>query len=131
MNNILYFVISAVLGFVSIVIPPYVTPGKSIIYYESPLFPIITTAIKNIYILPTIVLLVIVGFILGYFKTNKWWLWGIATIILFPTSSLLEMTLYPSSHNLWPFEFLIYSILAVPPCIGAFLGYKLRIKKHE
>jgi hypothetical protein len=88
----------------------------------------IATAIKNLSIFPTTALLTIAGFILGYLRPEIWWLLGFATIMLFPIAAICEMVLYPTTHTLWPVEFLMYGILSIPPMIGAFLGSKLKNK---
>ena len=127
-TNVCFFIVAAVLGFLSIILPPYITPGKKVVFYDAPLFPLIATAIKNLSILPTTLLLMITGCIMGYLKSEIWWLLGFSTIILFPIASTSEMILYPTTHNLWPLEFLVYGILSIPPLIGALFGSKLKNK---
>jgi len=124
--NVLFFIVAAVLGSLSIILPPYISPGKKVVFYDAPLFPIIATAIKNLSIFPTTLLLLIAGFIVGYLKSDIWWLLGFATVILFPIAAISEMILYPTTHNLWPLELLVYGILSIPPIIGALLGSKLK-----
>jgi hypothetical protein len=126
LRNVFFFIIAAVLGFISIIVPPYIKPGDKLVFYDPPLFPIFATAIKNFSIFPTTILLTIAGIIVGYLKPEIWWLLGLATVILFPIASISEMVLYPATHNLWPLELLIYGIMSIPPIIGAFLGSKLR-----
>jgi len=128
LTNVLFFIVAAVLGSLSIILTPYITPGRKVVFYDAPLFLIIATAIKNLSIFPTTLLLLIAGFIVGYLKSEMWWLLGFATVILFPIASISEMVLYPTTHNLWPLEFLVYGILSIPPLIGALLGSKLKNK---
>lgn len=126
LTNVFFFIVAAVLGSLSIILPPYISPGKKVVFYDAPLFPIIATAIKNLSIFPTTLLLLIAGFIVGYLKSDMWWLLGFATVILFPIAAISEMILYPTTHNLWPLELLVYGILSIPPIIGALLGAKLK-----
>ncbi len=126
LTNVLFFIVAAVLGSLSIILPPYITPGRKVVFYDAPLFPIIATAIKNLSIFPTTLLLLIAGFIVGYLKSEKWWVLGFATVIFFPIAAISEMILYPNTHNLWPLEFLVYGILSIPPLIGALIASKLR-----
>jgi hypothetical protein len=128
LRNVFFFIIAAVLGFISIILPPYIKHGGKVVFYDAPLFPIIATAIKNLSIFPTTVLLTIAGFIVGYLKSEIWWLLGFATIMLFPLAAVCEMVLYPTTHTLWPVEMLLYGLLSIPPIIGAFLGSKLKSK---
>ena len=125
-TNVFVFIIAGALGFLSIILPPYISPGKKVVFYDAPLFPIIATAIKNLSIFPTAFFLLIAGFIVGYLKSDMWWIVGIATVILFPLAAISEMILYPTTHNLWPLELLVYGILSIPPIIGALLGSKLK-----
>jgi hypothetical protein len=128
LRNVVFFIIAAVLGFTSIIVPAYIKPGDKLVFYDAPLFPIFATAIKNLSIFPTAVLLIIAGFIVGYLKSEIWWLLGFATIMLFPVAAVCEMVLYPKTHNLWPVEMLLYGILSIPPIIGALLGSRLKSK---
>jgi hypothetical protein len=130
LSNFFFFITASVLGFISISLPPYFTAhGKSVIY-DAPLFPILATAIKNLSILPTVVLLIISGFIMGYLKPRIWWLLGLATVMLFPAAAICEMVLYPTTHNLWPVELLVYGMLSIPSMLGALVGSKLRDGKN-
>jgi hypothetical protein len=126
LRNVFFFIIAAGLGFIFVIAPPYIKPAGEVVFYDAPLFPMIATAIKNFSIFPTTILLTIAGIIVGYLKPEIWWLLGLATVILFPIASISEMVLYPTTHNLWPLELLIYGIMSIPPIIGAFLGSKLR-----
>lgn len=126
-SNLVGVVIAAaVLGFISITSPPYIIPGKEVVFYEAPLFPFIQTAIENLSILPTTVLLILSGGFVGYLKPEKWGLLGFSTIVLFPIASITEMILYPTTHNLWPIEFFVYCILSIPALVGALIGSKLK-----
>jgi hypothetical protein len=65
---------------------------------------------------------VVAGFALGYrFKYNPFHV-GISLIGIFPITAIIEATYYPGSHNLIPFEFIIYFLYATPAVIAAFLG---------
>ena len=119
-------IVAAVLGFISITSPPYIIPGRKVVLYEASLFPFIRTAIENLSILPTTVLLILSGGIVGYLKPEKWGLLGFSTIVLFPIASITEMILCPTTHNLWPIEFFVYCILSIPALVGALIGSKLK-----
>ena len=120
-------IVAAVLGFLSITLPPYIIPGKKLVAYEAPLFPFIRTAIENLSISPTAGLLVFSGGVIGYLKPQKWRLLGFSTIVLFPIASIAELIVDPTSHNLWPLEFFIYGMLSIPAILGALVGSKLKI----
>ena len=119
-------IVAVVLGFISITCPPYIIPGRNGVDYEPSLFDFIQTAIENLSILPTTVLLMLSGGFVGYLKPDKWALLGFSTIVLFPIASITEMILYPTTHNLWPIEFLVYCILSIPALLGAWIASKMK-----
>ena len=125
-NLVSVVIVAAVLGFISITCPPYIIPGKKVVSYEATLFGFIQTAIENLSILPTTILLMLSGCFVGYLKPEKWALLGFSTIILFPIVSITEMILHPTTHNLWPIEFFVYCILSIPAIVGALIGSKLK-----
>ena len=126
LNLVGVVIVAAVLGFISITSPPYIIPGKEVVIYDASPFAFIQTAIENLSILPTTVLLILSGSFVGYLKPENWRLLGFSTIVLFPIASITEMILYPMTHNLWPLEFLVYGVLSIPPLIGALIGSKLK-----
>lgn len=117
MKKILF--ISSILGIISLILPTYfLTELKQ---YESPLFPIIATAVNGISIW-AIILLVISGFSISLFSKIEGWKIGLSTMALFPIMSILEMIVDTSSHNLFPLEFIFYALLAIPSIVGAYIA---------
>ena len=117
MKKILF--ISSILGIISLILPTYfLTELKQ---YESPLFPIIATAVNGISIW-AIILLVISGFSISLFSEIEGWKIGLSTMALFPIMSILEMIVDTSSHNLFPLEFIFYAVLAIPSIVGAYIA---------
>jgi hypothetical protein len=43
-----------------------------------------------------------------------------------PAAAIVEMAKDPTSHNLWPIEFVQYAFLAIIPLAGTALGFKIR-----
>jgi hypothetical protein len=43
-----------------------------------------------------------------------------------PVFSIIEMFKDPTSHNLWPFEFMIYAVLTLVPLLGMSIGSVLK-----
>ena len=117
MKKILF--ISSILGIISLILPTYfLTELKQ---YESPLFPIIATAVNGISIW-AIILLVISGFSISLFSEIEGWKIGLSTMALFPIMSILEMIVDTSSHNLFPLEFIFYAVLAIPSIVVAYIA---------
>jgi hypothetical protein len=91
--------------------------------YQSPLFPLLRNAWEKLELIPTVVLLLIVGAALGFVRPRNWLILGSSTALLFPLAAVLEIAADPSSHNLWPIEFVLYVVLvAGPAVVGALLG---------
>lgn len=121
--DLLVFVLAAILGLLSIIIPPLLTPQTQ--YYDSPLFPLIGTGIENLS-LNGISFLFLSGIVLGFLCPKRAWLWGLGTMFLFPVLAFAEMIADPYSHNLWPFEFIIYGLMTIPGIGGAYTGIWVR-----
>jgi hypothetical protein len=125
-SNIFYVFLGAVFGFLFIVLPPYLFKDEIIREYDSPLFPFISTALSNISIVPTAMSLFLLGCLLGYVKPRIWWFLGISIVFLFPIASIIDIIFYPKSHNLFPFEMMVYGMIDLPAFVGAFVGFLLK-----
>jgi len=124
----LSFILASILGFFAVVLPPYVIPNGIRVTRDAPLFPIIATASANFALIPTIILLFIIGCILGFIRSHIWWLLGLSTMALFPVADILEMLVAPTSHNLWPIQFILDAVLSTPAIFGAFIGSRIKNK---
>jgi hypothetical protein len=78
--------------------------------------------LKNNYGITAGILFLIAGLAVGYLMELKPWLAGICLILIFPITALYEATIYRGSHNLIPFEFLVFILYALPSLVGAYLG---------
>lgn len=115
------FFVAGVLGLSSVILPPYWLGIERA--YPSPLFPILRTAIENMEPLSTVCLVLVFAIALGLLDPRKWSLLGVAMAAPFPAASFLEMVASPTSHNLWPFEFIIYGVvIGIPAILGTALG---------
>ena len=63
-----------------------------------------------------------VGALGGRLLPRKAWLAGLGTVALFPVAIAIEIACEPTSHNLLPFEILIYGPLAAAGLAGAYAG---------
>ena len=123
--------LAAVAGIAS-VIAPYLAIHGFGGEYQSPLFPLLRNSWEKLELIPTVVLLLVVGAALGFIRPRNWLILGSSTAVLFPLAAVLEMVADPQSHNLWPIEFLLYLVLvAGPAVVGALLGSVFAsVKKH-
>jgi hypothetical protein len=78
--------------------------------------------LSNNYGITAGILYFIAGLAVGYLMELKPWLVGICLILIFPLTSLYEGTIYRGSHNLIPFEFLLFLLYSLPSMVGAYLG---------
>lgn len=113
--------LSGLAGVLAIVVPVWLIPMEQ---YDSVLFPTIRTGIEGLGG-EAIFLLGALGMILGAIFRHPA-LTGMGMVLPFPLAGLAEMVVDPSSHNLWPFEFLVYFILSAVPITGGYLGSLLR-----
>jgi len=100
-----------------------VAPPESGEYYYS-LF-----LMRNYYTVLTGIIFFVAGLLIGYYFRLKPWLSGFCLILIIPFASLYEGIVYKGSHNLFPFEFMIYFMFALPPTIGG-ISRTLSLKKN-
>jgi hypothetical protein len=91
----------------------------------SPLFPAVARGVERLNGW-SVGLLLLAGFIPGAFGKAHPLLVGLATMALFPIMSLADIVVDQTSHNLWPLEWGIYTVLTAPGILGAFLGRRFR-----
>lgn len=123
-NKIFYYLLAGVLGIVSIVLPTlFMTDLRQ---YNAPLFPIIRTAIEGISTW-SFGLLLFSGFCLKWFSNLSSWKIGFATLAFFPIMAVLEIFVDSSSHNMLPFEFILYAVYSIPAIAGAYLAKGIKL----
>lgn len=93
-----YFSIAAISGMLGVVLLGYIAGDVTNSVHN--LVPFVSKGLWNANPLYLIVWLLIVGLVSGYYRPDRWFLAGIATVILFPVFTVVEMILSPSSHNL-------------------------------
>ena len=118
-NVIGIYLLASILGVISIVLPTlFLSDLKQ---YDSPLFPQIRTGIEGISIW-SFGLLLLSGFSVKLLSNISSWKIGLTTMALFPIMAIFEMFADSSSHNMFPFEFILYAVYSVPALIGAYLA---------
>jgi hypothetical protein len=118
----LALLLAPVVGLLAFVLPVFILSPKQ---YESPLFPLLRTGIEGASSL-TYILLFLGALGLGTALRISPWLLGVFCMAGFPLLAFAEMVYDPSSHNLWPIEFLIYAGTSVVSITGAFVGDAVR-----
>jgi len=102
-----------VTGFLLITLPSILRGehGQSI-------FALVDSSVKNMSALHLLLLLV-GGFFWGFVLRWPYSFWAaICQVGSLPLFAVIEMFKDSSSHNLWPFEFMIYVALALVPLLG-------------
>lgn len=69
-----------------------------------------------------------------FYELNPWGI-GVCLILIFPLTAIIEATFYPQSHNLIPFEMIMYFTYALPSMalaiISRFIRKRVAKKKLE
>jgi len=128
---IFWMAVALVGGVCSLVLPPYFVAGGLVQpAYGRPLIPWFAIAWANISLTATMVCYYLLGFTVGAAQPKSWRPLALATVAASPAliaaHILHDWTHDPTSHNLFPFEFLIYTFIALPGPIGAYCGSLFR-----
>lgn len=122
---VIVFILGAVLGLISIIIPPLWIVDVKV--DQSPVFPMVWTGIEGMS-LWTLFFLFSSGIFLGVIYPKRKILLGMSTMSLLPILAFIEMSVVPNSHNIWPIEFVIYGFCTIPGIVGAYIGAFIRKK---
>jgi uncharacterized membrane protein YphA (DoxX/SURF4 family) len=71
------------------------------------------------------------GILIGFFLKLNPWLAGIALIAALPLASFYEASVYKGSHNLIPFELIIYFLFSVPAITGVYIGRYFSLRRNK
>ena len=123
LNNVPAFIAISILGMLSIILPVFILADLK--PYESPLFPLIRTGIEGISIY-SLSFLFLSGFIVKLFSNVPSWKIGLMSMILFPLAAICEMIADTTSHNMFPFEFILYGFYTIPAIIGAYTSQLIK-----
>jgi len=127
--EIYLIVLSSLLGFLAFFLPVLFVRDMEIVGERISFITLVSHTVENTVPLPTAALLFAVGFSLGTVGPRVWWLVGLSTMFIFPIVAICEMIISPTSHNLWPFEFLLYGLFSIPAIIGSFVGSRISLRK--
>jgi hypothetical protein len=116
---IAWCVCAAIAGVCSLVLPPYLAKGGlSQSAYGWPLIPWFALAWANVRLAASAVCFLLLGLALGVAQPQRWWLLAMVAVgmppLLLTMNILHDWTRDATSHNLFPFEFLMYAIISLP-----------------
>ena len=107
--------------------PVLTTPGVAL--QTEVLFPRLTSAVEGMTFFQ-MGLFVVAGFVVGLIGGRHrrpdalgfGCIGGALAVLWLPAAACVEMVRYPSTHNLFPFEFAIYAFYGLLVCVGIWLG---------
>ena len=116
------FLLAPILGLLSLILPVLGSPRR----VAAPLFPLVATGVKHIG-LSTLGLLVLSGIVLGgAFGGRASWAASLVVFAAMPFIILAEVMVDPTSHNLFPFELVMYGALSLIALVGSGIGILVR-----
>ena len=129
MRNLFWYLLLAALGtgimfMISMLFkPPLPEHGGTDYYMEN---------FRNGYNLVTAILFFLTGVAAGlYTRLNPWWT-GLSLVLVLPVLAIIESIIFHGSHNLIPFELVMYMIFAFPAIVGVYIGrviYNRRVQR--
>jgi hypothetical protein len=123
LKNTSALIVVSILGIVSILLPVFILGNLK--PYESPLFPLLRTGVEGVSIY-SFLFLFLSGFIVKLFSDATFWKIGLMSMVLFPLAAICEMIADPTSHSMFPFEFIFYGFYTIPALAGAYTSQLIK-----
>jgi hypothetical protein len=77
------------------------------------------------------IIFALIGFLACYFLKLNPWITAICVFAVFPIITLIEGIIYKGSHNLIPFELVVFVFLSLPTVVAGYLGKWLMNKRTQ
>jgi hypothetical protein len=121
-------VIAPLLGMMAMILPVIIKrPAR---WHPSPLVPVARNAVEHVG--PwQLLLLFLVGVALGALSQRRAAVLGLTAILLLPVAAIAEMFADPTSHNLWPFEFVIYGLYGCIVAAGVAVAHRMGRRRRQ
>lgn len=117
--------VAFLIGGLAWVLPPHVL-GRIVEHYPQTTWNWLGDAMWNMQPAVSVPICVVIGFIYGLLVPKYWFLSFLATAWVVPLNVILDTAQFPTSHNLWPFEIVMFEIFNIPTIGAAWLGKRLR-----
>jgi hypothetical protein len=114
--------VAPILGLLAMILPVLIR--RPAVWYDAPMFPVLRNAQEHVGAWQ-LVLFFVAGLALGFLFSSRALLLGAAAVILLPLAAVAEMLVDPASHNLFPFEFLIYAAYGAIVATGSALAHRM------
>lgn len=118
-------VIAFLAGALAWTLPPHIL-GRIVEHYPETTWVWLGDAVWNLQLAVSIPICVVIGIVYGLLVPKYWYLSFLATWWVVPFNFILDVTQFPTSHNLWPFELLMFALFNTPTIGAAWLGKCLR-----
>jgi hypothetical protein len=128
-NNVkfIYYLIMPLIGILAWFLPEFLLGKFS--DYSSRFYK---EFIENLVLLPTVIILILFGYIWGFLRPDLSICYSFLFIIFLPIFTLFDMLLNSnSSHNLLPFELAGYVLMGLPSAFGIYLSKNFTKKKFQ
>jgi hypothetical protein len=103
-------------GALAWVLPPHAL-GRIVDHYPPTAWPWLGDGLWNAMPLVSVPITMVIGALYGFFNPKCWYLSFLATWLIVPFNIVLDGTHDPTSHNLFPFELLIFAALPTSSCL--------------
>lgn len=128
---LLWCIIASLAGLACVALPALLSAETSTRpVYGHPLIPWFARVFSHIQYQPTMISLFGLTAFLGFVVPKRWLMLGSLSVsLMFPLHIINvfhDISVDPTSHNLFPFEFAILFFLCLPVLPGAFLGSRIR-----
>jgi hypothetical protein len=116
----------AAVGLIVFDLTPFITAKEQATLHGMTFSKLIMQSLEYAFY-PAMVSLFITGGVFGIIRPQKWLMIGLSLIIFLPLNAIIDLVISPTSHNLLPFELLMYiAFFWAPAVAGAFLGSRIR-----
>jgi hypothetical protein len=119
--------LTLLIGPLAWILPPHLL-GQVVELHPETAWPLVGGAIWNAMPLVSVPLIVLVGFVYGLVVRRHLWIPYLATWWIVPFNIVLDTSVYPTSHNLLPFEIVGFAVVNLPTLFGAWLGKRLTLR---
>lgn len=124
-------VVAAGAGLACFVLPAYLFSGDGVKRsYGHPLIPWFAFAYANLRPISSMTAYALTGLAVGLVQPRRWLQLSLVSLILPPMLKSINIahdwTFDATSHNLFPFEFVVIAFISAPVLPGAFLGSLIR-----
>ena len=110
-----------VIGPLAWVLPPHAL-GRIVEHYPETRWNWLGDGIFNVQLAVSLPIVFAIGFVYGQLNPKRFWLAALATWYVVPLNVALDVTQFPTSHNLFPFELAFFAVLNLPTLLGGRLG---------